>query len=288
MAPKSVAVLGGTGNIGLYLVKGLAESNRGYSVKVLSGNESKAKNLFSELSNVQAVKVDYEDAAALEQAFKGVDVVVSAVGFSGIVPQLKYIDAVEAAGVKWFLPSEFGCDTQAPYFKDEPFFGHKRNAVDHIKTKKDMAYTAVSTGNFFDEEQAGLLGIIPKSREATIFGSGAAKVTVTRRQDIGKYLAEIIAHPEVSQNRTVRIGGDVTSQGEVLSKMQAKFGSDGWTVKHLGDADLKAVLPVHLFLSQGLIEIDRKVPGYENALDNAKFANVKPATVDEVIQKLKV
>ena len=291
MAPKSIAVLGGTGNLGVHLVKGLAESSRGYVVKVLSGNESKAKKLFSGLSNVQVVKVDYEDAAALEQAFEGVDVVVSAVGVPGLTPQPKYIDAAEKAGVKWFIPSEFGCDTQAPYLKNEPVFGYKRKSVDHIKSKKDMAYTVVATGFFFDEEQGGLLGIKPKSREATIFGSESAKLTVTRRQDVGKYLAEIIAHPEVSQNRTVRVGGDLTSQGEILSKVQAKFGSDGWTVKRLSDADLEAAgmqLAVFLVVSRGMAQIDRKEPGYENALDNAKFPNVKPATVDEVIQKYTV
>jgi hypothetical protein len=45
----------------------------------------------------------------------GVDAIVSVVGSLALPSQLSYIDAAIKAGVKRFIPSEFGCDTQAPY-----------------------------------------------------------------------------------------------------------------------------------------------------------------------------
>jgi hypothetical protein len=44
-----------------------------------------------------------------------VDAIVSVVGSLALPSQLSYIDAALKAGVKRFIPSEFGCDTQAPY-----------------------------------------------------------------------------------------------------------------------------------------------------------------------------
>jgi NmrA-like family len=41
--------------------------------------------------------------------------VVSLVGAPALTSQKAYIDAAVASGVKRFIPSEFGCDTQAPY-----------------------------------------------------------------------------------------------------------------------------------------------------------------------------
>lgn len=40
---------------------------------------------------------------------------VCVVGSLALPTQLSYIDAAVEAGVKRFIPSEFGCDTQAPY-----------------------------------------------------------------------------------------------------------------------------------------------------------------------------
>jgi hypothetical protein len=45
----------------------------------------------------------------------GIDAVVSLVGAAALTQQKGAIDAAVEAGVKRFIPSEFGCDTQAPY-----------------------------------------------------------------------------------------------------------------------------------------------------------------------------
>ena len=45
----------------------------------------------------------------------GIDAIISVVGSLALATQIGYIDAAVEAGVKRFIPSEFGCDTQAPY-----------------------------------------------------------------------------------------------------------------------------------------------------------------------------
>jgi hypothetical protein len=46
---------------------------------------------------------------------EGIDAVVSVVGSLALATQISFIDAAIEDGVKRFIPSEFGCDTQAPY-----------------------------------------------------------------------------------------------------------------------------------------------------------------------------
>lgn len=44
----------------------------------------------------------------------GQDIVVSAVGAAGVPDQPKWIEAAKAAGVRRFVPSEFGLDISEP------------------------------------------------------------------------------------------------------------------------------------------------------------------------------
>lgn len=61
----------------------------------------------------KSVVVDLKDKAALEAAFKEntIDVVISTVGQPGLPDQPTIADAAKAAGVKLFVPSEFGLPT---------------------------------------------------------------------------------------------------------------------------------------------------------------------------------
>jgi uncharacterized protein YbjT (DUF2867 family) len=60
------------------------------------------------------VPVDYNDAAAVTAALKGVDAIVSTLGFTGLQLQVPIAKAAKAAGVRLFAPSEFGGATDTP------------------------------------------------------------------------------------------------------------------------------------------------------------------------------
>jgi uncharacterized protein YbjT (DUF2867 family) len=57
------------------------------------------------------VSVDYTDVAALTAALKGIDVVVSTLSFPALQLQVPIAQAAKAAGVRLFVPSEFGLET---------------------------------------------------------------------------------------------------------------------------------------------------------------------------------
>lgn len=97
-------------------------------------------------------KVDFESFDSLKDAFSGQDAVVSVVGSPGVSAQRLAIDAAIAAGVKRFIPSEFGVNTRK--VRDRPMgaiLRGKVEVVDYlIEREREIEWTGVSTGLFFD------------------------------------------------------------------------------------------------------------------------------------------
>lgn len=74
-------------------------------------------------------------------------------GASGIGEQKVYVDAAVEAGVKRFLPSEFGINGQSQAVKKlTPFFAVKQELLDYLveKEKDGLSWTAVICGVLFD------------------------------------------------------------------------------------------------------------------------------------------
>lgn len=88
------------------------------------------------------------------QAFKGQDAVVSTIATASTVQQKAIIDAAIKAGVKRFIPSEFGSDTRnekAVAILPQIFKG-KLETVEYLKCKEKegLTWTAFVTGPFFE------------------------------------------------------------------------------------------------------------------------------------------
>lgn len=86
-------------------------------------------------------------------AFKGQDAVISLLPPINIDLINSIADAAAEAGVKRFIPSEFGSDDAEPKTLElVPMFGAKAAMTGHVKTKESsgMSWTAVINGAFFD------------------------------------------------------------------------------------------------------------------------------------------
>ena len=122
-AYKRIAVIGGSGLLGQPVVMQLAKA--GFDLTLISRDSAKLKTIFSKESGIKYVQEEPSDSTTLIDAFKGdsiliflivgIDALVSVIGSLALPDQLAYIDAAVEAGVKRFIPSEFGCDTQAPH-----------------------------------------------------------------------------------------------------------------------------------------------------------------------------
>ena len=148
---RNVAVVGGSGNFGSAIVDALKKA--GFSVTAVSRPESSAK--FP--SDITILKVNFDSVDELTAAFEGQDAVVSVVGTPGLGGQHKLVDAALAAGVKRFLPSEYGGQTDAPGVKGTGFgtmVGGKIATIDYVKDKAKsnpgFTWTGVAIGLALD------------------------------------------------------------------------------------------------------------------------------------------
>lgn len=105
-------------------------------------------------SMVQVKTSDYSHSS-LVKILSGKDAVVSAVGPLGTKGQIAVIDAAIEAGVKRFIPSEYGYDTpnHPNKFIPEIAFAmkEKKDVFDYLVAKQDkISWTGLGTGAFLD------------------------------------------------------------------------------------------------------------------------------------------
>ena len=102
---------------------------------------------------VKVFRTDYTPAS-LKTALTGQDAVISVLGGGSLGdPQFALIDAAVAAGVKRFVPSEYGSDTtDEKVVAFVPFFKGKQAVTAHLRKKESegLQWTGVITGPFFD------------------------------------------------------------------------------------------------------------------------------------------
>jgi uncharacterized protein YbjT (DUF2867 family) len=92
------------------------------------------------------IQVNYSNHASIKQALTGVHVVISTVAGEALDVQGKIAEAGKEAGVKLFVPSEFGGVTEG---ETEGFFGTKGDIHGQLKAL-GMPYALFYTGAFAD------------------------------------------------------------------------------------------------------------------------------------------
>ncbi|MCJ1303939.1 hypothetical protein MMC08_006750 [Hypocenomyce scalaris] len=226
---ENVIVVGAGGNLGPYIVAAL-HSAKSFNISVLSRPSSTS----SFPSYVNVFRSDYTESSLL-QAFEGQDAVVSVVGGPAIADQRKLIDAAEKAGVKRFLPSEYGCNTNNEgTLRVVPLLRGKANTTAYLKEKAranpQFTWTSLITGPFFDRGlQTGFLGFNIADSTATIYDSGEQAGSVTNMSTIGMAIARILSKPEETANQYLYIASHTTSQNAILAAFEKVTGKK-WTV----------------------------------------------------------
>ena len=115
---------------------------------------SRASSTSTFPSAVHVHKTDYDSSESLAEAFKGQDAVVSVIASAGIREQQKIIEAAVKAGVKKFIPSEYGINTQNLEGGIGKILSGKKATADLLQKyaaeNAGFSWTGLSTSMFFD------------------------------------------------------------------------------------------------------------------------------------------
>lgn len=146
---KNIVIIGGGGNLGQIILRSLVASP---DLSITALKRPGSTSIFPTSSNLKIIESDYS-LDSLVSIFTGQDAVISIVGATGISEQKIFVDASVKAGVKRFLPSEFGINGQSEVVKElTPFFSIKQDLLDHLveKEKDGLTWTSVIAGVLYD------------------------------------------------------------------------------------------------------------------------------------------
>ncbi|KIA75803.1 CipA-like oxidoreductase [Aspergillus ustus] len=226
-AIRNVVLAGVSGNLGPAILRAVSSSSFNVTVFTRPGSSPPAT------PGVETVEVDYESIDDLTAKLQGKDAVVSTIPPTAAAAQTNLIQAAVRAGVARFLPSEFGSDLDNAINRAAPVYKPKVDAQELLKTlaaEGKLSYTVVYTGAFLDWGLRAGFPINPVKKVAALHDGGVRTYTTTTLATIGKAVVGVLAHPEETKNRVVRVGEASTTLKELLALSQEIVGADGWTI----------------------------------------------------------
>lgn len=236
-AIKNVLVVGASGNVGESTLKALSED--GFQVTGMSRHSP----VGSAPAGVNFITTDYS-AASLLDAFKGQDAVISTVSSTqpgALDLQKSLIDTAITAGVKIFVPSEYGVDTSDRSSPNSiPFLAEKIAILDYLRERQDkISWIALITGSLFDWglRIPGFGGWDLGARSVTIYNGGDIPYEATNLDQVGRAIAKSLKIPELTKNQHVYVNSFTVTQNKVLDALERITG-DKFTVSHSTVEDL--------------------------------------------------
>ncbi|OAG42678.1 hypothetical protein AYO21_02961 [Fonsecaea monophora] len=227
---KKVVVLGAGGNVGKSIIKALLAENGRFEVTGLTREASSARLP----ADVQHLRSDFSQQSLIH-AFQGQEAIVSTLSGGGLAEQSAIVDAAIAAGVRVFIPSEYGIDTANPAATEVvPFLKAKVAAVDYLRSKQDkISWTAVIIGALFDWglNIPGFGGWNVPDRKVTIYDGGEIPYEATTLDQVGRGVTAILKHPDITKNNYVYINSFTITQNQLLEIFE-KITGDQFAVTH--------------------------------------------------------
>ncbi|KAF6836966.1 NmrA-like family protein [Colletotrichum plurivorum] len=255
---RNVLVIGTSGNVGTSAIKALLED--GFQVTGLTRETSVA----SLPEGVTHVKSDFSEGP-LASAFRGQDAVVSTLSSispaGALASQISLVDAAVAAGVKVFIPSEYGVDTSDPSAAEIiPFLADKIETLNHLKKNQDkISWTAIVSGGMFDWGLAipGFGGWDVAARTVTIYDGGDIPFEASNLDQVGRAISRSLKKPELTRNQHVYINSFTVTQNQILRALEKatgdKFRVSRGSVEELWQAGATQVRDGQLLGALGMI-----------------------------------
>ncbi|KAJ3004448.1 hypothetical protein HKX48_001225 [Thoreauomyces humboldtii] len=235
-SPIRVAIVGATGNLGTAITNALLSHGDKVQVtlllRALPADAPAAKQAGRTAlldQGARAIDIDVQSASIeeLATALRDTDVVLSTVGIELLKEgQLKLVEAAKIAGVKRFIPSEFGIDMDK-VGRGGPVsvWDFKLDVQDAIK-KAGLDYTFIEVG-IFAEYIAPFAGVDPATKTLTAPGSFDARISLSPLGDVGRQTADLVVSGR-GRNETVFFGTVNYSWSEFHAALERSTG-EKWT-----------------------------------------------------------
>ncbi|MBF7140976.1 MULTISPECIES: aromatic alcohol reductase [Pseudomonas] len=228
----------GAGELGLAVLRGLADqTSQLASVTVLLRQATVRSTSAEKQQDIQAIEklgvaievVDIIQASieTLAAVLGRFDTVISCVGFSaGRGTQLKLTEAALMAGVKRYIPWQFGVDYDViGRGSPQDLFDEQLDVRDLLRAQSRTEWVIISTGMFTSFLFDPAFGVVDLTAgQVNALGSLETRVTVTTPQDIGAVTAAIVLHSPRFVNQVVYTAGDTLTYGALADVVERVIG----------------------------------------------------------------
>lgn len=297
MAIKNVALLGATGDLGAPMLKVLIAAST-FHITILQRRSSKSVP-FSDPS-VRIVAVDDDmSLESLREALEGQDAVIASFRPRDVDVHLRLADAAAAAGVKRFIPADFGsCDSSSERVQElVPLFLAKVHVRERLQelamAKPEFTWTSFVTGHLFDWGlKENFLHFNLKTRTADILDDGKYRSSTSTLERVSEAVVKVLQNEEIGHNKMLFVQSFCVSQLDVLASLEKATG-DKWKVNWLNsekfikeskvkaDAGDKEAVE-DLVFALGAVDGD-----WENKDDFAmELLGLKNEELDEVVRRI--
>ena len=251
---EKVLIAGATGSVGAPILKALLEEPS-FNITILSRATSSAT--FPDGIPVKKVSDDFT-TAELTEAFQGQDAVVVAISTTPVTKDgkdglaFRLIDAAVSAGVRRFIPSEYGANNLDPRARSlVPVYDRKGEMLEYLIRKANdsqgkLTWTSISCGSWLDwgldpTKSGNFLGIDVKARKATIYDSGNSRFAVTTSTNTGLAVVRALTHADLTANKQVFLSDFITTPRAIVDALEPQT-ADKFTIEHKDSApELKAL-----------------------------------------------
>lgn len=208
-------------------------ASAGFEVTLLSRSEKPDEVL---PDGVRRVVADYGDVDSLAKVLSGQDAIVSTVGMEGALGQKLIIDAAIQAGVKRFIPSDFGSLTTNPAASHLPQHLNLVEIQKYLKSKSDqIEYTIFSIGAFTEFLVNHGAVFDWSNKKAEIWGDGTSPLSTTSLAGAARAIIGALKNPEPTKNKNLFIHEHVVTQAQLLSLAKKYSPGVEWTITTVED-----------------------------------------------------
>lgn len=230
---KSFLVIG-TGEVGIAMLESLYQykvtSTQQFTIGALvqpssAGNESAPHSKYAGLA-IEAVDLVSKSIENLAGILRKYDTVICCSGFSiGAGMQVKITKAVLEAGVRRYVPWQFGADyDKIGRGSAQPVFDEQLDVRDLLRAQNKTHWIIVSTGmitSFLFREDFGVIKLSEKVIHA--LGDWQHSLTLTSCEDIGAVTVKVLFHQREILDQVVFVSGDTVTFQEIADKMEDLF-----------------------------------------------------------------
>lgn len=229
MSIKHVAIIGANGKLGPSVLAALLHA-KVFEVTVITRESSKSK--YGDA--VKTLRVpDGLPEDALAKQLEGQDALVVTMAGSKTQEQILLANACVKAGVKRFIPADFGSvdSTDQRSLELVPLYGEKVKVRKHLEALSSahsaFSWTSLVTGHFFDWGLTeNFLHYDLNIGTADILDDGEVMFSTSTLPRIGEATAKILMKPDETANKILYIQSFCVNQFDVLEALMRASGQN--------------------------------------------------------------